>query len=286
MSPCSIARSPDPVAESPVREAAPVAVALQGLSHDYGPGAPALRDVTLTIRRGECVGLIGPSGAGKSTLLRCLNGLVLPAAGAIEVLGRDVRAMAEGDRVLFRRQVGMIFQDFALIDGLSALTNVLVGRLGYVRVLPSLVRSFPPDDVDRAMAALAEVGLSGYEGRQVRRLSGGQKQRVGIARTIVQDARLILGDEPTANLDMRTANDVLALLVSVGRRRENTLVLSLHDVRAARRHCTRIVALRDGAVVWDGDAADFGDAEVEAVFYGPAVRLAQEGREEDGCRAP
>lgn len=242
-------------------------VSFRGVSHVYASGKPALNHIDMEILPGERVGLVGPSGAGKSTLLRLVNGLVTPSAGEVITLACPVSSMPESERGALRSRVGMIFQEFALIDRLSALTNVLVGRLAYTRTLPSLVRLFGQSDVERARAALAEVGLEGLEGRAVRHLSGGQKQRVGIARTIVQQASLILGDEPTANLDMRTAHEILELLARTSQVHEATLVLSLHDVQAARRHCTRIIALRDGRVAWDGPAQEFGEAEVETVFY-------------------
>jgi phosphonate transport system ATP-binding protein len=243
-------------------------IRLDGVTHRYAPGVFGLREVTLTVAPGERVALVGPSGAGKSTLLRVLNGLVTPTDGDAVVLGQSVATLAERARMELRRQVGMIFQEFALIDRLSVLANVLAGRLGSAPLLPSLLGRFPGSDVEAARAALADVGLTGTEDRQVRRLSGGQKQRVGIARALVQQARLILGDEPTANLDVRTADEVLELLVRLGHERGATLVLSLHDVRAARRHCDRIVALKAGSVAWDGPAPSFGEAEVEQVFYG------------------
>ncbi len=176
--------------------------------------------------------------------------------------------MPESARMRLRRRIGMIFQEFALIERLPVLTNVLVGRLGYTGTLPSLLRLFPPEDLARTRNALEEVGLAEYEERLVRSLSGGQKQRVGIARALVQEPQLLLGDEPTANLDLRTADEILTLLVRLADDRAATLILTLHDVRQARKHCTRIVALKDGKLAWDGPANAFGDSEVEGIFYG------------------
>jgi phosphonate transport system ATP-binding protein len=237
------------------------------VTHAYSPGVYALCEIDLCVQEGERVGLIGPSGAGKSTLLRAINGLVIPTEGQLRVLGQDVRALSEAGKMQLRRQIGMIFQEFALIERLSVLTNVLVGRLGYVRTLPSLFRIFPAEDVRTALQALEDVGLQEYAERLVRQLSGGQKQRVGIARALVQEPRLILGDEPTANLDIRTADEILSLLLQLSNQRGATLFLSLHDVRAARRFCTRILALKAGRIVWDGPAAEFGEAQLERVFY-------------------
>jgi phosphonate transport system ATP-binding protein len=240
---------------------------IRDLSHIYSENKQALDRVTLLVERGERIGLIGPSGAGKSTLLRTINGLVVPTSGVINVLGEDVRSLNEAGLRNLRRHIGMVFQEFALIDRLPVLTNVLVGRLGYTATLPSLFRAFSKEDVARARQALSDVGLEGTDERLVRELSGGQRQRVGIARSLVQETPLILGDEPTANLDVRTADEILALLVRLAEERSSTLLLSLHDVRSAKRYCTRIVALRDGRIVWDGPAERFGESEVEQVFY-------------------
>jgi len=249
-------------------DASPV-IELKAVNHAFTNDVWVLRDINLSVGSGERLAIVGPSGAGKSTLLRTMNGLVTPTSGEVWVLGQCLNKMQENARRLLRRQIGMVFQEFALVERLSVLTNVLIGRLGYVPLGPSLVRLFPAQDIARARAALEEVGLGALESRQVRHLSGGQKQRVGIARAIVQEPRLILADEPTANLDVRTADDVLKMLVEVGRKHETTVVLNLHDVRAARRFCDNVVGLRHGQVVWQGPASAFGDAEVETVFYAP-----------------
>lgn len=251
----------------PQRNSGLPVVSLEGIVHIYPGGRTALRGISLSLEPGERVGLVGPSGAGKSTLLRLLNGLVTPSTGSVEVLERDVVALADPGRRSLRREIGMIFQEFALIERLSVLTNVLVGRLGYLDGPASIFRLFPPADIDRAKTALNEVGLDGTEDRLVRNLSGGQKQRVGIARALVQEASLILADEPTANLDVKTSDDVLTLLVQLCEDRHSTLIMSLHDVHSARKYCSRVVALREGQIEWDGPAAEFSERLVEQVFY-------------------
>ena len=246
-------------------------VELKGVSHTYPPDRTALRSINLSIDQGEHVGLVGPSGAGKSTLLRSINGLVIPNEGSVEVLGQSIPDLSETELMHLRRRIGMIFQEGALIERLSVLINVLVGRLGYAATAPTLLRRFPPTDVEKALAEIKSVGLHGYESQLVKKLSGGQKQRVGIARALVQDAEIILGDEPTASLDVRTSEEILGLLRQLALEHGATLILSLHDVHAARKYCTRIVALRDGLVVWDGPAAEFNESVVDQVFYAEAA---------------
>src|SRR5258708_5300122 len=153
-------------------------VEFRDVSHTYPPDRQALRSINLKINQGEHFGLVGPSGAGKSTLLRAINGLIVPSSGKVEVLGQTVNHLGDKDLMRLRRQIGMIFQEGALIERLSVLTNVLVGRLGYVDTAPSLIRKFPREDVEKARIAIEEVGLSGYEHYLVRNVSGGQRQRV------------------------------------------------------------------------------------------------------------
>src|SRR5690349_17906885 len=144
----------------------PPVIELKGLEHSYRSGTPVLKDVDLKIEQGEMVTLIGLSGAGKSTLLRCINGLLTPTAGELEVLGRQVPRLPEGERIRLRRRIGMIFQEFNLVDRLSALKNVLIGRLGYTSTARSCFHLFAPEDVSLARECLANVGLAGYEHRR------------------------------------------------------------------------------------------------------------------------
>lgn len=242
-------------------------IVLHNLSHCYPPDRVALSNINLQIEKGERVALLGRSGSGKSTLLRCINGLVTPTGGSAMVLGREIRDLSEREKRDIRRRAGMIFQDYALIDRLDVLTNVLVGRLGYLPTASTLFRIFPKEDIAKARGVIGDVGLAGYERTQVRRLSGGQRQRVGIARALVQEPEIILADEPTANLDIRTADEALQLLIQLSEQRHATLVLSLMDVRAARQFCHRIVALRETHLVFNGPSESFSDEVMEKIYY-------------------
>jgi len=212
------------------------AIAITELTHAYRPETPVLTGVNLTVNPGEVVGLIGLSGAGKSTLLRCINGLITQTGGTCRVLGQEVAELWGDDKRKLRRRIGMIFQEFNLVDRLSVLMNVLVGRLGYTSTLSSCFFQFSKDDIQIAKTAIEQVGLSGFEMRRARDLSGGQKQRVAIARALAQEAQIILADEATANLDVLTKEDIMDLLMDLVKKRGITLVLSMHDLPLARKH--------------------------------------------------
>ena len=241
-------------------------IAVTQLTHAYRKGFPVLQGVDLKIAPGEIVGLIGLSGAGKSTLLRCLNGLIAPTGGTCEVLGNPVPDLSERDRRRLRRRIGMIFQEFNLIERFSVLKNVLIGRLAYTPTLASCLGRFSRGDVALAQDCLRQVGLAGLEARRVRDLSGGQKQRVAIARAMAQGAEIILADEATANLDVLTKDDIMDLLRAISQEKGTTLVLSMHDLPLAKRYCTRIVGLKHGRITFDADPDALSAAAVADVL--------------------
>lgn len=241
-------------------------IAIDNLYHAYNPKMPVLSGVSLNVAQGEIVAVIGLSGAGKSTLLRCVNGLVRPTSGTCRVFDTDVAALPERGKRLLRRRIGMIFQEFNLVDRLSVLMNVLIGRLAYVPTLPSCFYQFPVPDVSLASRCLDQVGLSGYERRWARALSGGQKQRVAIARAMAQVAQLILADEATANLDARTKTTIMEILQKLAREQNTTVLLSMHDIELARAYCTRIVGLKSGRIVFDLPASDVSEEDVDEVL--------------------
>lgn len=244
----------------------PDIITLENLTHSYRAGISVLQGVDLRVQPGEILGLIGLSGAGKSTLLRCVNGLVTPTGGTCRVLGQDVAGLPEADKRRLRRRIGMIFQEFNLMDRLSVQKNVLIGRLGYTPTLPSCLHRFAAADVKLARECIVQVGLAGYERRRVRDLSGGQKQRVAIARTMAQGAEIILADEATANLDVLTKDEIMDLIQALAQRQGTTVVLSMHDLPLAKRYCTRIVGLKQGRITFDAAPDALGDAAIADVL--------------------
>ena len=245
-------------------------IAIDDLTHAYRPGAPVLRGVNLHVAQGEIVGMIGLSGAGKSTLLRCINGLVTQTSGSCLVLEQNVKGLRESRKRLLRRRIGMIFQEFNLVDRLSVLKNVLIGRLAYAPTLASCFHCFSAADLTLARNCIAQVGLSGLENRRARDLSGGQKQRVAIARAMAQEAEIILADEATANLDVLTKADIMDLLRDIAATGKVTIVLSMHDVDLARKYCTRILGLKQGVITFDS-TPDALDAAAVADVLGRSV---------------
>ncbi|MCC5862527.1 MAG: phosphonate ABC transporter ATP-binding protein [Gammaproteobacteria bacterium] len=241
---------------------------LEGLGKRYPGGqTAALSDIDLEVGPGDIVALIGPSGAGKSTLIRCINRLVEPTSGRVLLGDQELTGLGARQLRQARRRIGMVFQEFALVDRLSVMENLLSGRLGYVGFWRSTLRRFPQSDIDMAFQLLERVGLAGYADRRADALSGGQRQRVGIARALMQAPDLLLVDEPTASLDPRTARQIMRLIDELCRERSLPAIINLHDVPLARQFCPRVVGLAAGRVVYDGPSRDL-DAAVLTRIYG------------------
>lgn len=241
-------------------------LSLENLTKRYG-AKTALAGVTLSLSAGQVVALIGPSGAGKSTLIRCVNRLVEPSEGRVRLGELDVTALNARALRTARRRMGMIFQEFALVERLTVMENVLSGRLGYVGFWQSWLRRFPQTDIDRAFALLDRVGLGDLADRRADRLSGGQRQRVGIARALMQEPDLLLVDEPTASLDPKTSRQIMRLIGELCTERGLTAVINIHDVPLAKLFAPRIVGLKDGRVVFDGPPEHL-TAEKLTLIYG------------------
>ena len=239
---------------------------IEALTKRYKTGDRALNGVSFQVSRGQVTGLIGPSGAGKSTLIRCINRLVEPTGGRILLGGTDVSRLGAGELKRMRRRIGMIFQEYALVERLTVMENVLSGRLGYVPFWRSFLRRFPPQDVDKAFALLDRVGLADQVDKRADALSGGQRQRVGIARALEQDPELLLVDEPTASLDPKTSRQIMRLIVEICRERSLPAIINIHDVMLAQMFVDRIIGLRAGEVVFDGPPARLDHAALTEIY--------------------
>ncbi len=215
------------------------------------PAGPvsALSHISLDVEKGAFVTLLGASGAGKSTLLRCLNGLVSPSSGSVFVGGLSVAVPEELKTI--REKTGMIFQQYNLVRRLSVLQNVLCGRLAHCGTISSVLRFFPEQDVALARHCLERVGLADKADSRADRLSGGQQQRVGIARALAQQPEIILADEPVSSLDPRSARHVLQILRTINEQDGITVIVSLHNMQLAKEFGTRVLGMKDGALVFD-----------------------------------
>ncbi len=237
------------------------------LSKRYKTGDDALTKVSLEVPDGQVLGLIGPSGAGKSTLIRCVNRLVEPTSGTIDLNGAALQKMGSRKLRKARRRIGMIFQEYALVERLSVMENVLSGRLGYVGFWASWFRKFPQKDVDEAFRLLERVGLDHMVNKRADELSGGQRQRVGIARALIQDPELLLVDEPTASLDPKTSRQIMRLICELCEERNLSAIINIHDVALAKLYVQRIVGLQSGEIVFDGSPESL-DSSVLTQIYG------------------
>ncbi|TEA79305.1 phosphonate ABC transporter ATP-binding protein [Allopusillimonas ginsengisoli] len=240
---------------------------IKELHKRYPTGDPALRGVSLSVPAGQVLGLIGPSGAGKSTLIRCINRLVEPTQGQVLLDGQDLAHAGRPGLRMARRQIGMIFQEYALVERLTVMENLLSGRLGYIRFWPSWFRRFPSEDIQLAYSLLERVGLAGMENKRADALSGGQRQRVGIARALMQRPAFLLIDEPTASLDPKTSRQIMRLILTLCAEHKLAAIINIHDVVLATEFLPRIVGLRQGMMVYDGPATQV-DHKVLTDIYG------------------
>ncbi len=240
---------------------------VEDLSKVYPTGTEALINVSFIVNTPQVVTIIGPSGAGKSTLIRCINRLVKPTSGRVFLEGKDVVALSRSELRKVRRRIGMIFQEFNLVERLTVMENLLSGRLGYVNFWRTYRRKFPAEDVAAAFRLLDRVGLSGYHNTRADALSGGQRQRVGISRALMQQPDLLLVDEPTASLDPKTSRQIMRLLVELAKERGTPALVNIHDVGLAQSFADRIIGLAEGKIVFDGTPQQV-TAQVLTNIYG------------------
>lgn len=257
-------------------QAAP-AIRIVAASKSFNRRAKALDGVGAVIGAGECVGLLGASGSGKSTLLRSICGLerLDGSDSCVEIFGQTLQrgGKLSPDIRTLRRQTGIIFQQFNLVGRMNVLSNVLTGLLPAMPLWRSLSARFTPAEQLQALQALDSVGLAEYAFQRASTLSGGQQQRAAVARALLQGARILLADEPVSSLDPESARRVMDLLHQLNRTQGMTLVVSLHNVALARRYCDRIIALRGGALVFDGSPLELDDSRLRHLYGASSEEL-------------
>ncbi|MCB2223934.1 MAG: phosphonate ABC transporter ATP-binding protein [Actinobacteria bacterium] len=245
-------------------------IEFQNADVTYPGGFKALSNVSLTIEQGELVVIVGLSGAGKSTLLRAINGFVPITAGSVRVNGTEVRGAHEATLRELRSGIGMIFQTFNLVHRTTVLNNVLMGRLAKVPRWRSMLGLWPAADKEIAIQSLERVEIVEKTYIRASNLSGGQQQRVGIARALAQQPQVLLADEPVASLDPVTSHTVMRDLRRINRDLGITTIINLHFLDLARSYGKRLIGLRDGELVYDGDIADVDDETFRGI-YGRAL---------------
>jgi phosphonate transport system ATP-binding protein len=239
---------------------------LKKLTKTYKTGDKALTAIDLEVPNGQVLALIGPSGAGKSTMIRCINRLVEPTEGEVWLDDAELTRLGSGGLRRARREMGMIFQEYALVERLTVMENVLSGRLGYVGFWRSFLRRFPQSDVDEAFRLLDRVGLLHMADKRADELSGGQRQRVGICRALIQNPKLLLVDEPTASLDPKTSRQIMRLITELCRERGLAAIINIHDVALAQMFVPRVVGLRFGEIVYDGGPTGLSPDKLTEIY--------------------
>jgi phosphonate transport system ATP-binding protein len=243
-------------------------IQIRGLVKEYKKGVPVLKGIDLDIPGDGMTAIIGPSGTGKSTLLRCINRLIDPTAGEIIFQGQNLAALKGQALRMQRRRIGMVFQEYNLVERLTVMENVLTGRLGYVSAFKAWLRKFPDADIEEAFKLLDAVGLDKFFNQRADGLSGGQRQRVGICRAIMQRPEILLADEPTSSLDPKTSVEIMELLTDMAGRRNIPVVVNIHNVELAKRFCQRMIGMTGGQVVFNGRPDELTDDNLRQIYGG------------------
>ena len=232
----------------------------------YKSGTHALKGVSLYVNEGEFLVIIGLSGSGKSTLLRCINRLIEPTSGTIEFLGKDITHIKGEELRKIKSQIGMVFQQFNLIKRRSVLTNVITGKLGSLKTFNSILERFDKEIYDEANRALETVGITDKAKERADLLSGGQQQRVAIARSLMQNPKLLLADEPVASLDPATSNSVMQYFEKINKELDTTVICNLHFLSLVRRYASRVIALKAGEIIYEGLPSDINETWFRTIY--------------------
>ena len=241
---------------------------IRNLSKSYVAGTPVLKDISIEIAPRGVTAIIGPSGTGKSTLVRCINMLVAPTEGEILFEGHDIARLKGQALRQVRRKMGMVFQEYNLVERLTVMENLLTGRLGYTSAWDAFRRKFDPADIEHAHKLLDQVGLAAFANTRADALSGGQRQRVGIARALMQKPALLLADEPTSSLDPKTSVEIMQLMCGLAEEHQIPVMINMHDVELAKRFANRILGMSGGRIVYDGPPEGLDETMLKTIYGG------------------
>ena len=241
-------------------------LSVKNISKEYNNGITALKNVSFDVEKGEFISIIGPSGSGKSTLLRSINKMIDISQGSILFENRNIEKLKKKEINLVRREIGMIFQNYNLVERLTVIENVLHGRLGYKSIIAGILGIYSEEEKKEAFSFLERVNMTKYAYQKCSELSGGQKQRVGIARAIMQKPKLLLCDEPIASLDPKTAENIMDYLKKIVTELKITCIVNLHQVDIAKKYSDRIIALNKGEKIFDDKVERLTEKMVEFIY--------------------
>ncbi len=239
---------------------------VQNLHKIYKSGTHALKGVSFEVEEGEFLVVIGLSGSGKSTLLRCVNRLIEPTSGIVEFNGKDITHIKGEELRRVKMQIGMVFQQFNLIKRKSVLSNVITGKLGSLGTFESILEKYSNEVYEEAYKSLETVGILDKAKVRADALSGGQQQRVAIARSLMQNPKLLLADEPVASLDPATSNSVMQYFEKINKELGTTVICNLHFLSLVRRYATRVIALRAGEIIYEGAPRDINENWFKTIY--------------------
>ena len=240
---------------------------VKDLCASYSSSGPEiLKGISFDVAENDFLAIIGPSGAGKSTLIRCINRLVEPTSGQIYFHGQDITKLSLRGLRNIRRGIGMIFQEFNLIDRMSVMDNLLSGRLGFTGNIRTLFKAFKREAIDNALKLLERVGLSDQVDKRADELSGGQRQRVGIARALMQDPKLLLLDEPTSSLDPKISREIMNLVKEMAFELKVPCLCNIHDVQLAMDFCNKIIGIQEGTKMFEGTPESLNEEKLQEIY--------------------
>ena len=241
-------------------------LSIKNVEKKYNNGTNALKNISFDVEKGEFISIIGPSGSGKSTLLRSMNKMIDISQGSILFEDKNIENLKKTEIEIVRREIGMIFQSYNLVERLTVIENVLHGRLGYKSVIAGILGIYSEEEKKEAFNFLEKVNMTKYAYRKCNELSGGQKQRVGIARAIMQKPKLLLCDEPIASLDPKTAENIMDYLKKIVSELKITCIVNLHQVDIAKKYSDRIIALNKGEKIFDDKTERLTDDMIEFIY--------------------
>ena len=239
---------------------------VENLHKIYNNGTHALKGVSFKVKEGEFLVVIGLSGSGKSTLLRCINRLIEPTSGRVKFFGKNITHIKGEELRKIKSQIGMVFQQFNLIKSRSVLTNVITGKLGSLGTFESVFERFREDTIQEAYSNLERVGITEKANIRADTLSGGQQQRVAIARSLMQNPKLLLADEPVASLDPATSNSVMQYFEKINKELGTTVICNLHFLSLVRRYASRVIALKAGEIIYEGMPSDIDETWFKTIY--------------------